>query len=430
MIYVASEMQRRGYDIPLMIGGATTSKAHTAVKIEPAYRSGPTIYVADASRGVTVATKLLSDNLRDGLVAEHRTEYATIRERNAKRPERPALLDYPAAVANAAHLDWSAYTPQRPAFTGLRVFPDYPLAELIEIIDWTPFFIAWDLAGKYPAILDDAKIGEAARALFKDASALLRRIVSEKLLVARAVLGFWPAARRGSDDVAVFADETREQEIALLHFLRQQKAQPDDRPNYCLADFVAPADGPADYIGAFAVSVGFGADELAAEFEHRHDDYGSIMTKALADRLAEALAEHLHRRVRTELWGYAPDELLGAEDLIRERYRGIRPAPGYPACPDHSEKATLFRLLDAERSIGITLTENFAMYPAASVSGWYFSHPKARYFPVGKIGRDQVESLAARKEVDCRVAERWLRPNLGYESHAQNTFETPEENRA
>ncbi|MBP8926354.1 MAG: methionine synthase [Pseudomonadales bacterium] len=427
MIYVASEMQRLGYDLPLMIGGATTSKAHTAVKIEPAYRAGPTIYVADASRGVTVATKLLSETQRDALVDEHKAEYVAIRERNAKRPDRTVLLDYPAAVANAAALDWNAYTPPQPGFIGLRVFDDYPLADLIETIDWTPFFIAWDLVGKYPAILDDAKIGEAARALFKDASDLLQRMVSEKLLVARAVLGFWPAARCNSDDVAVFADEAHKQQIALLHFLRQQKAQPEDRPNYCLADFVAPADGPADYIGAFAVSVGFGADELAAEFERRHDDYGSIMTKALADRLAESFAEHLHRRVRTELWGYVPDESLGAEDLIREHYRGIRPAPGYPACPDHSEKATLFQLLEVERSIGITLTENFAMHPAASVSGWYFSHPQARYFPVGKIGRDQVQSFATRKGMDIPVAERWLRPNLGYDSHAEQTIQTTEQ---
>ena len=412
MVHVASEMQRLGFDIPLLIGGATTSKAHTAVKVEPAYAAGPTVYVPDASRGVTVVSQLLSDTQRAEFVTERRHEYARIRERNANRPARAALLSYSDAAANAPALDWAAYQPPRPAFTGVRVFDDYPLTELLDVIDWTPFFISWDLAGKYPAILEDATVGAAARNLFDDAQKLLRRIIDEKLLLARAVVGFWPAARLGSDDIAVYTDETRSARLEVLHCLRQQQAQADGRANLSLADYVAPAGGPPDWIGAFAVSTGFGADELAARFQAEHDDYNSIMTKALADRLAEALAEHMHRLVRRELWGYAPTESLSNEDLIRERYRGIRPAPGYPACPDHTEKRPLFRLLDAERSTGITLTENFAMHPAAAVSGWYFSHPDSRYFAVGKIGRDQLEDVAARKGMPVDEMERWLRPNL------------------
>jgi 5-methyltetrahydrofolate--homocysteine methyltransferase len=412
MVHVASEMQRLGFDIPLLIGGATTSKAHTAVKVEPAYAAGPTVYVPDASRGVTVVSQLLSDTQRAEFVTERRHEYARIRERNANRPARAALLSYSDAAANAPALDWAAYQPPRPAFTGVRVFDDYPLTELLDVIDWTPFFISWDLAGKYPAILEDATVGAAARNLFDDAQKLLRRIIDEKLLLARAVVGFWPAARLGSDDIAVYTDETRSARLEVLHCLRQQQAQADGRPNLSLADYVAPAGGPPDWLGAFAVSTGFGADELAARFQAEHDDYNSIMTKALADRLAEALAEHMHRLVRRELWGYAPTESLSNEDLIRERYRGIRPAPGYPACPDHTEKRPLFRLLGAERSTGITLTENFAMHPAAAVSGWYFSHPDSRYFAVGKIGRDQLEDVAARKGMPVDEMERWLRPNL------------------
>ena len=361
---------------------------------------------------MTVVSQLLSDTQREEFVAERRREYAEIRERNAKRPTRAPLLAYADAAANAAALDWAAYQPPRPSFTGVRVFADFPLADLLGTIDWTPFFISWDLAGKYPAILDDAAVGAAARSLFDDAQKLLRRIIDEKLLVARAVVGFWPATRLGSDDIEVFSDETRGTRLAVLHHLRQQQAQADGRPNLSLADFVAPAGGPPDWIGAFAVSTGFGADELAARFHAEHDDYNSIMTKALADRLAESLAEHMHRLVRRELWGYAPGENLANEELIRERYRGIRPAPGYPACPDHTEKATLFRLLDAERNTGIRLTENFAMHPAAAVSGWYFAHPEARYFAVGKIGRDQLEALAARKGKPVDEMERWLRPNL------------------
>jgi 5-methyltetrahydrofolate--homocysteine methyltransferase len=427
MVYVASEMQRLGFRIPLLIGGATTSKAHTAVKIEPGYTAGPTIYVPDASRGVTVVSQLLSDTQREQFLSERRSEYATIRERNASRAERTPLLDYAAAVANAPRIDWHTYNPPRPSFTGVRVYADFPLEELLDTIDWTPFFISWDLAGKYPAILDDPTVGEAARSLFNDAGKLLRRIIDEKLLSASATVGFWPARRLGSDDIAVFADEDRQQQIAVVHCLRQQTRQDNGRPNLCLADFVATADGPADYIGGFAVSTGFGADELARQFEDAHDDYNSIMTKALADRLAESLAEYMHRLVRRELWGYAPDEDLQREELIRERYRGIRPAPGYPACPDHSEKQTLFQLLDAENRIGVRLTESFAMHPAASVSGWYFSHPDARYFAVGRIGRDQVESLAARKRIPLQRAERWLQPNLAYTTAAVDYTPSNEE---
>jgi len=414
MVHVAGEMQRLGFTIPLLIGGATTSKAHTAVKIEPAYPAGATIYVPDASRGVTVVTQLLSRAQCAGFLAERREEYAAIRERHASRPERAPLLPYREAIANRATLEWARYEPPRPSFTGIRVFADFPIAELIETIDWTPFFVSWDLAGKYPAILEDPEVGHAARSLFDDARKLLHRIIDEKLLVARAVVGFWPASQSGGDDIELFTDDSRSEGLAVLHCLRQQQAQSPGKPNLSLADFVAPRGGPPDWVGAFAVSAGFGADELAGHFQAAHDDYNSIMTKALADRLAESLAEYMHRMVRRELWGYAPDEELDCEALIRERYRGIRPAPGYPACPDHSEKQTLFRLLEAERSTGISLTEHFAMHPAASVSGWYFAHPQSRYFAVGKIGRDQVEDLAQRKGLTAAEMERWLRPNLAY----------------
>ncbi|MCG3170352.1 MAG: Methionine synthase [Pseudomonadales bacterium] len=425
MVHVASEMQRLEFDIPLLIGGATTSKAHTAVRIEPAYRAGPTIYVPDASRGVTVVSQLMSPEQGADFVAQRRAEYATIRERSAAAGERKPLLPFAEAVANAPRFDWDAYAPPRPSFTGTRVFGDVALQGLLETIDWTPFFIAWDLSGKYPAILDDPRIGSAARTLFDDAQAMLRRIIDERLLVARAVVGFWPAARAGSDDVALFADESRSERIAALHFLRQQQAHADGKPNRSLADFIAPAGGPPDWIGGFAVSAGFGADELAERFRREHDDYSAILVKALADRLAESLAEHLHREVRRVLWGYAADEALGNDELIRERYRGIRPAPGYPACPDHTEKRTLFRLLDAERATGIRLTESFAMHPAASVAGWYFAHPEARYFAVGRIGLDQLGDLAARKGVEAREMERWLRPNLAGASVAAMELPAP-----
>ncbi|MBI4182544.1 MAG: methionine synthase [Proteobacteria bacterium] len=415
MVTVAQEMERAGFYLPLLIGGATTSRVHTAVKIAPNY-SGPTVHVLDASRAVGVAASLLSDTLREGFVAGVAAEYARVRENHAGRERRAPRASLAEARNAKARIDWRAYAPPRPGFLGLRAFPDYPLAELVDRIDWTPFFRTWELAGTFPAILDDATVGSTARSLFKDAKAMLGRVIAEKWLTARAVIGFWPANTVGDDDVEVYADESRRGMAATLHFLRQQMEKRADSPNFCLADFVAPQEsGVADYIGGFAVTAGIGAEECSAVLKAAHDDYADILLKALADRLAEALAERMHERVRKEFWGYAADEDLSNGDLIAERYRGIRPAPGYPACPDHSEKATLFTLLDAERNAGIRLTESFAMWPAASVSGFYFAHPEARYFGVGRVGRDQVEDYARRKGVSAAQAERWLAPNLAYE---------------
>ncbi|MEM0952654.1 MAG: methionine synthase [Pseudomonadota bacterium] len=414
MVHVASEMQRLDYQVPLMIGGATTSKAHTAVKIEPSYKNDVTVYVPDASRSVSVATQLVSES-KDVFVQERRGEYEGVRERMANRKPKAAKLSYQDAIKKAFSPDWGNYNPPTPRFTGVEVLDDYPLEILIETIDWTPFFITWELAGKFPAILEDEVVGEAATALFADAQAMLERIVDEKWLTARAAFGFWPATRIGDDDIAVFDSVGTGEHIATLHQLRQQTAMVSGRPNLSLADYVAPeGSGVQDYVGGFVVTTGIGLEEKVAEFDAAHDDYNSILLKALADRLAEAFAEHLHLRVRKEYWGYAQEEALSNEELIRERYQGIRPAPGYPACPDHTEKQTLFRLLDAESNTGVELTESFAMTPAASVSGFYFSHPDARYFAVGKIGRDQVESLAQRKAVTVDDIERWLRPNLDY----------------
>ncbi len=410
MVVVASEMQRRGLEIPLLIGGATTSKAHTAVKIEPAYENAPTIYVPDASRSVRVATSLISTDLKDAFVAEVRQDYENVRLRTARRADRRVLLPLSEARARAPELDWTGYTPPPPQKPGVHELPDLDLAELVPYIDWTPFFMTWELAGKYPAILEDEVVGESAQSLFADARAMLDTLVRERRMKAAAVFGIWPANQvPGQDDVAIYADESRRSELARLHFLRQQADKPDGKPNYCLADFVAPPPVP-DYLGAFAVTAGLGIDDVLAD--HADDDYASIMIKALADRLAEAFAEYLHRRVRTRDWGYAAGENLDNASLIREAYRGIRPAPGYPACPEHSEKDTLFRLLDATRSAGIRLTEHYAMLPAASVSGWYFAHPESRYFGVGKIGEDQVEDYAQRKGVTRAEAETLLRPNL------------------
>ncbi len=413
MVHVASEMQRQDFQVPLMIGGATTSKAHTAVKIEPRYQNDLVVYVPDASRSVSVATALMGLG-KPKYVAERRSEYTAVRERVANRQPRTRQLPYPEAVGQAAALDWDTYTPPQPSFIGTRVLDDFPLQQLVEVIDWTPFFISWELAGKYPKILEDEVVGEQARELFADAQAMLRKIIDEKLITARATLGFWPAVRNGSDDIDLFADESRSDVIATLHHLRQQMDKPNGEPNFCLADYVAPAGAAPDYVGAFCVTTGHGVDELSDRFLAEHDDYNSILVKALADRLAEAFAEHLHRWVRTELWGYAPDETLSNEQLIREKYRGIRPAPGYPACPDHTEKATLFDLLQAPGNCGVTLSESFAMSPASSVSGFYFSHPEARYFAVGKIGRDQVADVAGRKGMSIAEVERWLAPVLDY----------------
>ena len=414
MVHVASEMQRQGFSQPLLIGGATTSKAHTAVKIEPSYQNDATIYVPDASRSVAVATQLVGDR-KAAFVEERREEYDQVRERTANRKPKSQRLKFDEAVSRAFQPAWDGYTPPTPAFTGVKVLDEYPLEVLVENIDWTPFFITWELAGKFPAILQDEVVGEAATQLFDDAQAMLEKIIDERWLTARAAFGFWPAGKVDDNDIAVYADDSRSQRLATLHHLRQQTAMVNGKPNLSLADYVAPEGGPHnDYVGGFVVTTGIGLEERVAAFEANNDDYNSILLKALADRLAEAFAEHLHLRVRKEFWGYAMEEELSNEELIRERYRGIRPAPGYPACPDHTEKETLFELLDAKHHTGVELTEHFAMTPAASVSGFYFSHPDARYFAVGKIGRDQVESLAARKGLPVEQVERWLLPNLDY----------------
>jgi len=417
MCHVAAEMERQGFEVPLMIGGATTSRVHTAVKIHPNYRRGQTVYVTDASRAVGVAQALLSAEQKPGYIADLRGEYAKIAAAHARAQEDKARLPLTAARANAVKLDWSgAYQPPKPSFLGTRVFDDYPLAELVDYIDWTPFFQTWELAGRFPAILDDAKVGEAARALYDDARAMLARIVAEKWFKASAVVGFWPANAQG-DDIVVYADDTRQKTLTVLHSLRQQLAKREGRNNVALSDFVAPRDsGLADYIGGFTVTAGLGEDEVADRFKRANDDYSAIMVKALADRLAEAFAERMHSLVRRELWGYAADETLSNEDLILEKYRGIRPAPGYPAQPDHTEKASLFDLLGSER-IGVKLTESFAMWPGAAVCGLYFSHPEAAYFGVGKIERDQVEDYARRKGWSVEEAERWLAPILNYDPH-------------
>jgi 5-methyltetrahydrofolate--homocysteine methyltransferase len=414
MSFVASEMEREGFTLPLLIGGATTSRAHTAVKIEPNYH-GTTVHVLDASRAVGVASNLLSAGLSEAFAKDVRTEYQRIREQRAGRGPAERQVPLAAARANRLALDWSAAAPPTPCALGVQMLDDYPLAELVDRIDWTPFFQTWELAGHYPAILEDPRVGPAARSLFDDARALLDRIVRERLLTARGVFGLFPAAAVG-DDIEIYRGADRGEPIATIHTLRQQMAKPPGRPNLALADYVAPRDsGVLDHVGAFAVTAGIGVDELVAEFAAGHDDYSAILAKALADRLAEAFAERLHERVRREFWGYARSEKLDNTELIREAYQGIRPAPGYPACPDHTEKGALFELLDVERRVGISLTESFAMTPTAAVSGWYFWHPEARYFGVGKIGRDQVEDYANRKGMTVKEAERWLAPNLSYE---------------
>ena len=412
MVHVAKEMQRLDFHLPLMIGGATTSKAHTAVKIEPQYKNDIALYVSDASRCVNVASQLLSKTAKAALVEGARTEYDEIRERRKNRGERTKLVSLKEARDRAPEIRFDDYQPPKPAFTGVRSFETYDLEELVDYIDWTPFFISWDMSGKYPAIFDDPKRGEAARTLFDDAQNILQQMIDEKRVSAKAAIGFWPANRRG-DDIVLYTDETRNEELTTLHHLRQQDDKAPGKAMMALSDFVAPVgDGPVDYVGGFAVTTGIGAEEFSLEFKDRNDDYNAIMVKALADRLAEAFAERLHERVRKEFWGYAEDETLRNDDLIRERYRGIRPAPGYPACPDHTEKATLFDLLDAPTNAGLELTEHFAMFPTAAVSGWYFSHPESKYFAVGKIGADQVEDYATRKGISKAEAERWLAPSL------------------
>ncbi len=415
MCIVAAEMQRQGFSIPLLIGGATTSKIHTAVKIAPNYHKGQVVYVLDASRAVSVVSDLLSEDQRETNMAAIRAEYTEIAARHARgsgREGRRATLAE--ARANRHAVAWQGYTPPRPSFTGLKIFDDYDLAELAACIDWTPFFQSWELAGNYPAILNDAKVGEAARNLFDDAQAMLKRIIAERWIKPRAVIGFWPANSTG-DDIELYTDDTRRERLAVIHCLRQQMHRGEGKENFSLADFIAPRQtGIADYFGGFAVTAGHGVEKIAADFQAAHDDYSSIMVKALADRFAEAFAEHLHAQVRKVFWGYAPDEALDNAALIAEAYRGIRPAPGYPACPDHTEKRALFDLLHAEENAGIALTENFAMTPAASVSGYYFSHPESRYFGVGRIDQDQVEDYAVRKAMTVREVERWLASNLNY----------------
>jgi 5-methyltetrahydrofolate--homocysteine methyltransferase len=416
MVFVAKEMERRGINKPLMIGGATTSKAHTAVKIDPAFNLNQVVYVADASRAVGVAATLLSDELRPKFYDNLKTEYEEVRIRNANRKPRGTVRSYEEAINKGLKLDWDNYTPPTPAFTGVKVFEDYPLEKLVDYIDWTPFFISWDLAGKYPRILNDKVVGEAARSLWADAQAMLKKLMDEKLIRANGVIGFWPANTVGHDDIAVYNEQG--EQISTLHHIRQQhlKAGMESKPHMSLADFVAPKEtGKQDYIGGFAVTTGIGAEELAKQYQDAGDDYNSIMVKALADRFAEAFAEHMHERVRKEFWAYDREESLSSEELISEKYRGIRPAPGYPACPDHTEKTQLFDLLKATDNTGITLTEHFAMLPTAAVSGWYFAHPQAVYFPTGKINKDQVESLAKRKGQSIEEIERWLSPVLADE---------------
>lgn len=420
MVHVAREMQRQDFHLPLMIGGATTSKAHTAVKIEPKYSNDAVIYVTDASRAVGVATQLLSKELKAGFVEKTRQEYVDVRERTANRSARTERLSYAQSIAAKPKYDWATYSPAVPSFTGVKVLENIDLRVLAEYIDWTPFFISWDLAGKFPRILTDEVVGEAATALYKDAREMLDKLINEKLISARAVFGFWPANQVADDDIEVYGDDG--QTLATLHHLRQQTIKPDGKPNLSLADFVAPKDsGVTDYVGGFITTAGIGAEEVAKAYQDKGDDYSSIMVKALADRLAEACAEWLHEQVRKEHWGYARDEHLDNEALIKEQYSGIRPAPGYPACPDHTEKETLFRLLDGTAigqtgPSGVFLTEHFAMFPAAAVSGWYFAHPQAQYFAVGKVDKDQVERYSARKGQELSVTERWLAPNLGYDS--------------
>lgn len=420
MVYVAKEMQREGMTIPLLIGGATTSKVHTAVKIAPGYEE-PVVYVLDASRAVGVASSLLSAQNKPAFAAQIKAEYEKVREihvRSQTQKKRQSIAD---ARANKLKLDWANTKPERPRVLGVTVFEDYDLAELTRRIDWTPFFQTWELAGKYPDILADKVVGETARQLYNDAQVMLQRLIGEKWLTAKAVIGLWPANSINDDDIEIYADENRDKVIATLYGMRQQMVRDSSsenvRANLCLADYIAPkGSGVADYVGGFAVTAGHGVEAKAAEFEKNHDDYSSILVKALADRLAEAFAERMHERVRKEFWGYAVSEALSNEQLIAEQYRGIRPAPGYPASPDHTEKATLWKLLDAEKNAGITLTDSFAMWPGAAVSGFYFAHPDAKYFGVGKIERDQTEDIAKRKGKSLAEMERWLAPNLNYDT--------------
>jgi len=413
MVNFAVEMEREGLEIPLLIGGATTSRAHTAVKVAPR-RSGPVVWVKDASRSVPVAAALLDDKQRPALLEATAKDYESLRERHAQKNERP-MLTLEKARANRTPIEWDGYTPPVPAQgLGVREFSDYDLAELREYIDWQPFFNAWEMKGRFPDILNNPASGETARKLYDDAQEMLDTLIKEKWLTANGVIGFFPANAVG-DDIEVYTDETRTEVLTTLHNLRQQGEHRDGIPNRSLGDFIAPKDtGLADYVGAFAVTAGLGSQDKIVEFKAAHDDYNAILLESLADRLAEAFAERMHQRVRKEFWGYQPDEQLDNEALIGEKYRGIRPAPGYPACPEHTEKATLWKLMDVKERTGIELTESMAMWPGAAVSGWYFSHPQSQYFVVGRIAQDQVADYAKRKGWTLKEAERWLAPNLGY----------------
>jgi 5-methyltetrahydrofolate--homocysteine methyltransferase len=418
MVHVAREMERQGFKIPLLIGGATTSVAHTAVKIAPAY-SQPVVHVLDASRSVPTTGSLLNPALRPEFMAKLTARYDGVREDHRKKISDRKSLPIAEARKRKPQIDWAGAHAKgdivKPKFVGIRTFEAYPLEDLVPYIDWTPFFQTWELVGQYPKILKDSVVGAEATKLFNDAQALLKKLVAEKALTAQAVFGIFPANSVG-DDIELYADETRQRVIATVHSLRQQTDKPGGEPDMALADFIAPKEtGVADWFGAFAVTGGVGLDAIVARYEKDMDDYNSIMAKAMADRLAEAFAEHLHQRVRREFWGYAKVENLSNEDLVREKYQGIRPAPGYPACPDHTEKSALFELLEVSRRTAIQLTESFAMMPAAAVSGWYFAHPQSRYFGVGKIGKDQVADYAVRKGMDLPTMERWLAPNLDYE---------------
>jgi 5-methyltetrahydrofolate--homocysteine methyltransferase len=417
MVHVAREMQRQGFKMPLLIGGATTSPAHTSVRIDPQYE-GPVVYVKDASRSVGVCQQLVTLETREAYTARIKSEHGLRRSQHGARRTKSPQFTLAQARANRTRIDWQAYVPPVPRMLGLRTFEQYSIEELARYIDWTPYFQAWELRGKFPDILTDAQFGEQASSLYADARKMLRTVIRESWLQARAVIGFFPA-NSVDEDVELYADDARTRLLARVHFLRQQKDLPEGKAHGALADFIAPkGSGVRDYFGAFALTAGIGIEPHLQRFEAAHDDYSGIMLKVLADRLAEAFAERLHERVRREFWGYAPEEKLGSEQLIREEYRGIRPAPGYPACPDHTEKATLWRLLDVDRNAGIGLTESFAMYPTAAVSGWYFSHPQSRYLAVGRIDRDQVEDYARRKGWSVEEVERWLAPNLGYEPEA------------
>jgi 5-methyltetrahydrofolate--homocysteine methyltransferase len=417
MVFVASEMERQGFTMPLLIGGATTSRTHTAVKIEPAYHAGSTTYVLDASRAVGVVSGLLSVGERDRLQAETRAEYVRIREQYARGQTAKARTKLADARKRKFDIDWNGYTPPRPTFIGARTF-EPSLEELVPFIDWSPFFASWELIGRFPQILEDDVVGEAATDLYREAREMLDKVVAEKWFGAKGVVGFWPAQADG-DDIVLYTDETRKTELARLFTLRQQMDKSEGKANLALADFVAPIGQGGDYMGGFAVTAGHGEDEIVKKFKDAGDDYSAIMASALADRLAEAFAEWLHYKARVELWGYAPDETRDVDVMIAEKYQGIRPAPGYPAQPDHTEKGTLFKLLDAEAATGMILTESYAMSPGAAVSGFYFSHPQSHYFGVGKVDLDQVEDYARRKGWDTAMAERWLSPILNYDPGAK-----------